>query len=81
MENSEKYALLAASFTFLMMIVIWGRMIPMLFDPSTDFENFGHPNNLYDPKISFVGWLILMIIISPFLQLLATIYDNCFSNI
>ena len=58
-----------------------GRMIPMLFDPSSDFENFRHPFILYDPKISFIGWLILMIIISPFLQLLATVYDNFFSNI
>lgn len=46
----------------------------MLFDPSADFSNFGHPFILYDPKISFIGWQILMMIISPFLQLLATIF-------
>lgn len=71
-----KLSLLASAFTFLQMIVIWGRTIPMLFDPTTDFQNFGHPFILYDPKISFIGWLILMIILSPFLQLLTTIFAS-----
>ena len=71
-----KLSLLASAFTFLQMIVIWGRTIPMLFDPLSDFQNFGHPFILYDPKISFIGWLILMIFISPFLQLLTTIFAS-----
>ena len=69
-----KLSFLASVFTFLLMVVIWGRTIPMLFDPRSDFQNFGHPFILYDPKISFIGWLILMIFISPFLQLLTTIF-------
>ena len=69
-----KLSLLASVFTFLLMVVIWGRTILMLFDPKSDFQNFGHPFILYDPKISFIGWLILMIFISPFLQLLTTIF-------
>ena len=69
-----KFSLLAAIFTFILMLVVWGRTIPKFFDPSYDFPNFGHPNILYDPKISFIGWHILMIIISPFLQLLTTIF-------
>ena len=69
-----KYSLLAAAFTFLMMLVVWGYAILRFSDPSFDFENFGHPFILYDPEISFYGWLVLMIIISPFLQLLATIF-------
>jgi len=71
-----RLSLLASAFTFLQMIVIWGRTIPMLFDPSSDFQNFGHPFILYDPKISFIGWSILMIFISPFLQLLTTIFAS-----
>jgi len=70
------YALLTSTFTFVVMSVIWGRTIVMLFDPSADFQNFGHPFILYDPKISFVGWLVLMILISPFLQLLTTIFGS-----
>ena len=57
------------------MIAIWGKTIPMLFNPLSDFENFGHPFILYDPKLSYIGWLVLMIIISPFLQLMATIFS------
>ena len=48
----------------------------MLFDPMSDFQNFGHPFILYDPKISFIGWSILMIFISPFLQMLTTIFAS-----
>lgn len=69
-----KLSLLAASFTFLVMLAIWGRPILFLFDPSYDYQNFGHPFILYDPKISFIGWLVLMIIISPCLQLLTTVF-------
>lgn len=67
-------SLLASAFTFLLMLVIWGRTILMLFDPKSDFQNFGHPFILYDPKISFIGWSVLMIFLSPFLQLLTTIF-------
>jgi len=69
-----KFSLLTAIFTFILMVLVWRRTIPMLFDPSSDFQNFGHPYILYDPKMSFIGWTILMIIISPFLQLLTTIF-------
>lgn len=69
-------AIITSGFTFVVMSAIWGRTIPMLFDPSADFQNFGHPFILYDPKISFIGWLVLMIIISPFLQLLTTIFSS-----
>jgi len=69
-----KFSLFAAIFTFILMLAVWGRTIPKFFDPSYDFQNFGHPFILYDPKISFIGWNILMIIISPFLQLLTTIF-------
>ena len=69
-----KFSLLTAIFTFILMVLVWSRTIPMLFDTSSDFQNFGHPYILYDPKMSFIGWTILMIIISPFLQLLTTIF-------
>lgn len=69
-----KFSVLASSFTFLIMIVIWGPTIRFLFDPAFNIENFGHPLILYDPKISFIGWQVLMIFISPFLQLIATVF-------
>ncbi len=57
-------------FTFLLMAVVWGRCLPMLFDPTADLAHFGIPLILYEPKASFIGWLVLMVIISPFLQFL-----------
>ena len=68
------YAIITSFFTFFIMSIIWGNTISMLFNPSADFKNFGIPLILYDPKLSFIGWLILMIFISPFLQLLTTIF-------
>ena len=62
--------------TFAMMLVLWGPTAPMLGDPAADLANFGHPMILYEPKISFVGWLVLMIFISPFLQLLITLFAS-----
>jgi hypothetical protein len=68
------YAIITSFFTFFIMSIIWGNTISLLFNSSTDFKNFGIPLILYDPKLSFIGWLILMILISPFLQLLTTIF-------
>ena len=67
------YAMIASAFTFLVMAVIWGPMVPMLFDPSINLENTGIPLILYEPRASFIGWLVLMIAISPFLQFLMTL--------
>ena len=67
-------ALATSLFTFAVMAILWGRTVSLLFDPASDFANFGIPMILYDPKLSFTGWLILMVFISPFLQLLATIF-------
>lgn len=71
-----KYAITTSLFTFIGMCIIWARMIPMIFAPDTNFQKLGIPFILYEPKISFIGWLILMIFISPFLQLLATIFAS-----
>ncbi len=62
--------------SFVLMALLWGPTIKLLFTPGYDFANFGIPLILYDPKLSFVGWLVLMIIISPFLQLLTTLFAS-----
>ena len=64
---------LAAGFTLLLMLVIWAPMFAMLWDPQADPANFGIPMILYDPLWSFVGWQVLMIFISPFLQWLMSL--------
>ena len=73
-QRTLKYSLLSVALTFAIMLVIWGRMFLLLFDPNTVYANLGIPLILYDPKLSFIGWLILMIFISPALQLLTTIF-------
>lgn len=70
------YNLFCAGFTFIVMAVIWGRASILLLNESTDYAEFGHPMILYEPRISFIGWLVLMIVISPFLQLLASVFSS-----
>ncbi len=36
---------------------------------------------LYDPKASVIGWLVLMIFIAPFLQLLATVFKDIWCRV
>ena len=69
-----KCAFYTSLFTFILMLVIWVPVSATLFDPAADFANFGIPMILYDPKISFIGWIILMIFISPFLTVTYTVF-------
>ncbi|MGZ7209628.1 MAG: hypothetical protein ACXVHV_07105 [Methanobacterium sp.] len=71
-----KYGLFTGMVTFILMIIIWIPFSSMLLDPNANFRNFGIPMILYDPRMSFIGWMILMVIISPFLQLLTTIFAS-----
>lgn len=76
LKKSFKYAIITSLFTFVVMAILWGPTVKLLFTPQYDYKNFGIPLILYDPKISFIGWLVLMIFISPFLQLLTTIFAS-----
>jgi hypothetical protein len=69
-------AALTSAFTFVGMAALWGHSIVMLFDPAADLVNFGIPQILYEPVASFIGWLVLMIVISPFLQFLMTLFGS-----
>ena len=71
-----QYGMITSGFTFLLMAVLWGPFASVLFDPNADYEKLGIPYLLFDPKASLIGWLILMIIISPFLQLLTTVFGS-----
>ena len=71
-----KYAFYTSLFSFILMLIVWGPISTMFLDPNANFANFGIPLILYDPKISFIGWIILMIFISPFLQLLTTVFAS-----
>jgi len=67
-------AALTSAFTFTLMAVIWLSSLGMLFDGSVSLENYGMPMILFEPLPSFIGWMVLMIVISPFLQFLLTLF-------
>jgi hypothetical protein len=48
----------------------------MLFDPGADIAHFGIPLLLFLPRASLIAWLVLMILVSPVLQLLMTIFGG-----
>jgi len=75
LKKSIIYGIFTSLITFLLMLIIWGGAVFILFHHNYDYKNFGHPMILYDPKLSFIGWLILMIVISPILQLLTTFFS------
>jgi hypothetical protein len=76
LRKALKYAALTASFTMIVMMLIWGPALSMLFDPSRDLANWGIPMILYEPLASFIGWIVLMTLISPFLQFLTTLFGS-----
>jgi hypothetical protein len=75
MSRTLIYSIVCAALTMAVMLAIWARTIPLVFGPIAELENFGHPMILFDPRLSFIGWLVLMIIVSPFLQLLTSVFS------
>jgi len=68
------YAAITAGITMVGMLIIWVPMGRLLFDPGNDFSTSGVPLILYEPRASLIGWLGLMILVSPVLQLLTTLF-------
>lgn len=69
-------AAITSAFTFAGMALLWGHLVTMLFDPTADLASFGVPMILFEPQASLIGWLALMIVISPFLQFLMTLFGS-----
>jgi hypothetical protein len=70
------YATVSAAVTMVGMLIIWGPTISMLFEPGKNLANTGVPMILYEPRASYIGWIFLMIVISPALQLLTTLFGS-----
>jgi hypothetical protein len=68
------YAAIAAGVTVVGMLIIWISFSALLFEPGSDLSTVGMPLILYQPRASLIGWLALMIIISPVMQLLTTLF-------
>jgi len=70
------YAAIAAGVTVVGMLIIWIPFSALLFKPGSDLSTVGMPLILYQPRASLIGWLALMIIISPVMQLLTTLFGT-----
>ena len=71
-----KKAITIASVTFVFMALIWLPSLSWLSASDRDIANFGIPMILFSPRASFIGWIVLMVLISPFLQLLMTLFGS-----
>ncbi len=69
-----KGSLVTTTFTFLVLAIVWLGAVLINIKTMADIPNFGHPYILFDPGTSFIGWLVLMVLLSPFLQLLTTVF-------
>lgn len=67
-------AVIASGISFLLLAAIWLPSLSWLCDPSRDLANYGMPMILFTPLASFLGWIVLMVIISPFLQFLMAVF-------
>ena len=69
-------AALSSGFTLVLMTALWAQMAQHLDEPTWITETSGIPQILYDPVPSLAAWLVLMIVISPILQLLITVFSG-----
>lgn len=69
-------ALVASGVTFAVAAVIWLPTLSRLSGPPNRIANFGIPMILYEPLPSFIGWIVLMVVVSPILQLLAVVFGS-----
>lgn len=76
MRLNLRYVFISTAVTFVLMAALWGRLVPLLFDRVVDYGNMGVPLILYEPRLSFIGWLVLMIFVSPALQFVVTLLGS-----
>ena len=76
MKLNLRYVLITSGVTFVLMAALWGRLLVRFFDPVVDAGSMGLPLILYEPRASFVGWLVLMIVIAPALQFAWTLFGS-----
>jgi hypothetical protein len=76
-KDSLKMLLKAAGITsavsMLVLGLIWLPSLSWLFEPGRDLAQYGMPLILFEPLASFIGWIAIMVLVSPFLQFLMTI--------
>jgi len=73
MRAALVWAGLLAAASFVVLAVVWGPLVPNALDPDFDTEAFGIPLILYTSQASMIGWLVLMVLVSPILQGMAVL--------
>ena len=71
-----RVSLIASMISFLLLGALWLPSLSWMFDPSRDLTYYGIPMILYTPLASFIGWMVLMVVISPFLQFLMALFGS-----
>ncbi|MBN2841275.1 MAG: hypothetical protein JXP37_10010 [Coriobacteriia bacterium] len=59
--------------SLVVLLVVWVPSIPHAFDPAFDPASVGIPLILYTQHASMIGWLVLMLVVSPVLQFAMTV--------
>ena len=76
MMRALRYAFLTSAVTVVLMAVVWGRLVPIILNPRVNPGALGLPLNLYDSRWSLVGWLMLMVLTGPAVQVLMTAFGS-----
>ncbi len=76
LKKTLRDSLIASGITLAGMAALWLSAAGKYFHTGADTRSFGIPMILYEPAASFAGWLALMIIVSPILQLLAGVFSS-----
>jgi hypothetical protein len=66
-------ALRTSAFSLIVLGVIWLPWLPTAWGPEAELAKTGVPLILYEPRASFIGWMALMLVISPLAQVLTTL--------
>jgi hypothetical protein len=63
-----------AAVTLFIMVLVWGRSVALFFAPGVDLAGVSIPPILYDVRASFVGWMALVIVVAPAVQVAMTLF-------
>jgi len=73
LKKTLKAAVLTSAVSLVVLGAIWLPALSWLFEPLKNLAQFGMPLIFFEPRASFIGWIVLMVVISPFLQFLMTV--------
>jgi hypothetical protein len=76
LRRATRTAVVTSLFTFLMMAVIWGPRVGMAFGPRANLPSVGLPAILRGAHEGLIIWALVMVIISPLLQLITTVFAS-----